>query len=72
MAIAWTDYAVPYEWDKICSVIGVNPSRVKHIGIDISDEGPIIVNLDVYLTLDMVRAIWPIPDTETATVEGTG
>jgi len=62
--------SVPYEWGKVCEVIGVDPYRVKDMRIDLLADGPVIVTVEVYLTTAMVRRVWPILQTEEA--EGNG
>ena len=62
MAKAWSMEPMPYEWGKICEAIGVvDPSRVKGITINLPDDGPVIITVELWLTQGMVRHIWPIP-----------
>jgi len=52
--------SIPYEWGKICEAIGVDPCLVRDITINLPADGPVVFEVELYATTEMLRIVWPI------------
>jgi len=53
--------SIPYEWGKLCEAIGIDPSLVRHISIELPADGPVIFRVELYGTEELLSYVWTKP-----------